>query len=380
MNNPIYSIKTECSGCRACVEICPRKCIKMIKDEEGFVYPLIDENSCVNCHRCENVCPQKKCIYNEIKDAVVGVHTKEEVFKSASGGAFWALCQILMPQGYVVAGVQWDNNFKVVHNIAYTQDEAQAFRKSKYVMSDTNGIYSKVKKILKDGHKVMFTGSPCEVAACKQYIGDNENLLLVDLICHGAPNQDVFNKEIEYIENKFNGRLQSFEFKQKAPVNGIVNSRSARYIVDGKEHIVCIQDDPFLKGYYSRLFYRPSCGTCHFARPQRVGDITIADAWGVNKIYPQYNDLSGTSLILFNTLKGVSVKESLSKIMNLHLVSKEWAVSSNMQLCKPTSMHKKRDVFFDNLKTVGLENSVELALKVPLWNRMRNFLKKKCRI
>lgn len=358
MNNPIYSKKTECCGCRACVEICPRKCIKMIKDEEGFVYPLIDENSCVNCHRCENVCPQKKCIYNEIKDAVVGVHTKEEVFKSASGGAFWALCQILIPQGYVVAGVQWDDNFNVVHNIAYTLDEAQAFRKSKYVMSDTNGIYSKVKKALKEGHKVMFTGSPCEVAACKQYIGDNENLLLVDLICHGAPNQDVFNKEIEYIENKFYGRLQSFEFKQKAPINGIVNSRSAKFIVEGNEYVVGIKNDPFLKGYYSRLFYRPSCGTCHFARPQRVGDITIADAWGVKQLYPDYNDLSGTSLILFNTTKGERLKDSLKSVMELRTVDKKWAINSNEQLRVPTHVHSKRAEFFLNFNVRSFESNV----------------------
>lgn len=362
MRNPIYTQKSECTGCRACVEICPKHCITMVADEEHFVYPVIDESICIDCHRCEKVCPLKECEFNEIQTAEVGVHSKEEVFRSASGGAFWALCQILIPLGYAVAGVKWTDNFHVVHDIAYTLYDAQSFRKSKYVMPDTNGIFLKIKNLLQKGEKVMFTGSPCQVAACKKIIGSHENLLLVDLVCHGAPNQDVFNKYIEYLEKKHCGNLELFEFRQKTPINGVVNSRSARYIINGHEWIVGINNDPFLKGYYSRLFYRPSCATCHFASPHRVGDITIADAWGCNAIYPDLNDLTGASLILYNSSKGLNLKELLNVHMNLKSVDVQWAIDSNQQLKNPTLFHKNRVKFFNKMNKQNFGNNVDTCI------------------
>ena len=361
MKASIYTNLSECSGCRACVEICPLNCISMIKDTENFEYPIINEKVCVNCKKCEKVCPLKQSEYNNIKKAVVGVHSANEVYKSSSGGAFWALCQILIPQGYVVAGVKYTDKFMVVHDIAYTLEEAQAFRKSKYIMPNTYGIFTKVKSLLKDGYKVMFTGSPCQVAACKKFIGNNENLLLVDLVCHGAPNQDVFNKEIEYLELKHKGKLESFEFRNKEPINGCVNSRSAKYIIDNQSYIVEIKDDPFLNGYYSRLFYRPSCGTCHFARPERVSDITIADAWGIKLIYPEFNDLKGTSLILLNTEKGINLYDSLKEKMKLLPVEIQWAIDSNQQLKTPTSFHKNRQIFFENFNKISFNNNIKVC-------------------
>lgn len=376
MKNPIYSLPSECSGCRACVEVCPNHCITMVKDAERFVYPKIDESACIDCHRCEMVCPLKDCSLNTILESFVGEHTPEEVFKSASGGAFWALCQVLIPQGYVVAGVKWANGFNVVHDIAYTLEEAEAFRKSKYVMPDTNGVFTKVKALLKEGRKVMFTGSPCQVAACKKFVGNNDNLLLVDLVCHGAPNQDIFEKEIEYLESKHNGKLESFEFRQKKPIEGKVNSRSARYVVDGNEFIVGINNDPFLKGYYTRLFYRPSCGTCHFARPERVGDITIADAWGIDQLNPNYNELRGVSLILMNSIKGCNVKCQLESLLDLFSVDNQWAIENNQQLQRPTSMHVKRALFFRKMEENSFNDIIAQVERTTLMNRIKSYIKR----
>lgn len=376
MINPIYTLPSECSGCRACVEVCPKQCITMVKDAERFVYPKIDESACIDCHRCEKVCPLKDCSLNTILESVVGVHTPEEVFKSASGGAFWALCQVLIPLGYVVAGVKWADGFNVVHDIAYTLEEAEAFRKSKYVMPDTHGVFAKVKALLKEGRKVMFTGSPCQVAACKKFVGNSDNLLLVDLVCHGAPNQDIFDKEVEYLESKHNGKLESFEFRQKKPIEGKVNSRSARYVVDGNEYVVGINNDPFLKGYYTRLFYRPSCGTCHFARPERVGDITIADAWGFDQLNPHYNELKGVSLILINSIKGCNVKYQLESLLDLFSVDNQWAIENNQQLQRPTSMHVKRALFFRKMEENSFNDIIAQIERTTLMNRIKPYIKR----
>lgn len=346
MNNPIYKNKVECTGCRLCSEVCPKQCIHMEKDNEGFVYPIIDESVCIDCRKCIKTCPSNGTGYHQPLSLKAGVHTPSEVKASASGGAFWALCQILIPQGFVVAGVAWDDNFHVVHKIAYTLEEAQAFRKSKYVASNTNGIFQQVKKLIKGGRKVLFTGTPCQVAACKNFVGDNENLLLVDLICHGVPNQDIFDKEVSYLESKYGGKLQSFSFKQKEPVYGIVNSRSAEYTIKNKTYRVVPKDDPYLQGYYSRLYYRPSCGNCHYTQVARVGDITIGDAWDIEKIYNDINSLSGVSLVLFNTQKGLNLLPSIQGYMDLRAVTQEWAVKANAQLREPTTMHKNRSSFF----------------------------------
>lgn len=358
MTNPIYKFKPECTGCRLCAEVCPKQCIQMKKDNEGFVYPVIDESVCIDCRKCVKTCPSNRTGYNQPLTLKAGVHTPPEVKASASGGAFWALCQILIPQGYVVAGAAWDDNFHVVHKIAYTLEEAQAFRKSKYVASNTTGIYKQVKSLIKEGRKVLFTGTPCLVAACKNYIGENENLLFVDLICHGVPNQEIFDKEVSHLESKHGGKLQSFSFKQKEPVYGIVNSRSAEYTINDKTYRVVPKNDPYLQGYYSRLFYRPSCGNCHYSQFARVGDITIGDAWDIEKIYNDLNSLSGVSLVLFNTSKGLNLLSAMQDYMDMRTVTSEWAVKANAQLREPTTMHKNRSLFFEHFERKSFENNV----------------------
>lgn len=380
MNNPIYNINSECTGCRLCTEVCPKQCIQMKKDNEGFVYPIIDESVCIDCKKCIKTCPSNGTVYNKPLSFKAGVHSRVEVKASASGGAFWALCQILIPLGYVVVGAAWDDNFHVYHKIAYTLEEAQAFRKSKYVASNTSGVYLQVKSLVKEGRKVLFTGTPCQVAACKNYVGDYGNLLLVDLICHGVPNQDIFDKEVSYLESKHGGKLQSFSFKQKEPVYGIVNSRSAEYTINNKTYRVVPKDDPYLLGYYSRLFYRPSCGNCHYTQVARVGDITIGDAWDIEKIYNDLNSLSGVSLVLFNTPKGSNLLSAMQEYMDLRVVTQEWAVKTNAQLREPTNMHKNRTLFFEYFDSKPFEKNVNQCAHRPIIQRVYKYLITKLRL
>lgn len=363
-----------CTGCRACVDVCPQKCIKMQEDKEHFVYPVIDDEKCIHCNLCEKKCPSNNSKFNEIKSVLVGLHkNKSIVHESASGGAFWALSQTLIPLGYAIAGVRWNNDFKAVYDIAETLDEAALFRKSKYVAADASGIYMKVKSLLKY-KKVVFTGCPCEVSACRNICGDNDNLLLVDLVCHGAPNQVVFDRYKSEAEHAKNGKISSFYFRNKKPLHGVVNSRSACYSIGDKEYVVGINEDPFLRGYYSRLFYRPSCEHCKFAQPMRVGDITIADAWGVNDLYPDLDELAGVSMILLNTSKGQSLEGILRQNMELKDADKEWAIRSNAQLRKPTEFHSKRKVFFRNLDKLGFNGAVEKACCVGMPRRVAGVL------
>ena len=371
--------ESECSGCRACAEICGRNCIEIHENADGFVFPVVQTEHCVHCGLCEQVCPihfNGFSVQSE-EEAWAGVHNSSNViFKSSSGGAFTALYTVALERGFRVYGVAFTENLKVKHMCAVTSEECETLRKSKYILSDTNGCFSKVASELRSGAKVFFTGVPCQCAALIQFLHikkiSTENLLIADIICHGAPSQKVFDsyvKETEKTEKV--GKLSRYTFKNKAKINGKINSRSAELeFSSGNKKHVDISMDAFLLGYYSRLFYRSSCGECRFARPERVSDITLGDAWGINDIFPEWNPLQGVSLLLANTQKGKEWVNSIQPFMELRPVSIEWAVSANEQLHCPTKMHPKRDLFFKLWHRKGFSFAVNRAIRGSFFERV----------
>ncbi len=370
-------LKETCTGCRACEDICPKNCISMQEDKEGFVYPVIDDEKCIHCHLCEKVCPGKYGNWankNQVK-VWAGVYNSEDVIhKSSSGGAFTAIYEHLLKSNYTVYGVVFDENFKVKHAPANSVKMCESFRKSKYVLSDTNNCYQKIQQQLQKGEKVLFTGTPCQCAALLNFLELKKvntcNLITIDLICHGAPNQALFNSYLRELEDRENSSVKEFLFKNKTPIRGKVNSRSAKIVfTNGKTLFVGIEDDPFLKAYYSRLFYRPSCKVCSFARPHRVSDLTLGDAWGIKQLYPQWDSLSGVSLILVNSDKGKGIVDLIKNVMILLPVTIDWAEKSNQQLHKPTDFHQNREKFFLIWRTHSFYKAVKEATKTPLYRR-----------
>ncbi|MBQ4107954.1 MAG: Coenzyme F420 hydrogenase/dehydrogenase, beta subunit C-terminal domain [Clostridia bacterium] len=364
------AIKADCMGCGACANVCPQKCISMETDDEGFLYPKIDESLCVKCHLCERVCPLDFNKFpQEIPDVYAGVHTNEDIVeKSSSGGAFTAIYNALLKEKFVVWGVKYDDNLHVVHGSARNVQECEAFRKSKYVLSDTNFCYQKIERMLDEAENVLFVGTPCQCAALHKYLDakkiKKDGLIVVDLICHGAPNQELFDEYLREKEAKFNKKILSYSFKNKLPVKGTVNSRTAQIIFEDKsEALVGIEDDAFLKGYYSRLFYRPSCAKCKFARKERVSDLTLGDAWQIEDIINDWNSLSGVSLILVNTEKGQHLVDLMNREMSLKPVDLAWAMRTNSRLARPTEMHKKRAIFFKLRHKYGFEKAVYTSTK-----------------
>lgn len=308
---------------------------------------------------------------------IIGKYKSENViYASSSGGAFTVLYEYAIANGYAVYGVKFDKDFKVKHSRATTLEGCEEFRKSKYVLSEMKSIYSQVVSDLKNGKSVLFTGTPCQCAAISNFMLlqhiETEKLLLVDLICHGAPNQKIFDEYRLEDQKRMNDdwfRFR-FRFKGKYSQNGIVNSRSAElYYKSGQFSYRTIENDPFLKGYYSRLFYRESCAECPFASPNRISDITIGDAWGIEKSKPEWNSVEGVSLILLNSSKGKLLLPEFEKKMTVFDSNIDWAVNNNSQLGNPTEMHTNRDTFFKLLPKVGFQNAVEKATKLSLRKR-----------
>lgn len=308
---------------------------------------------------------------------IVGKYKSDDViYNSSSGGAFTVLYEYAITNDYAVYGVKYDVDFKVKHSRAISKEECEEFRKSKYVLSDLKEIYQLVEQDLKSGKSVLFTGTPCQCLGIINYLTlkcvDTSKMLIVDLICHGAPNQKIFD-EYRHENQRLMGDDWSrfrFRFKGKYSQDGVVNSRSAEiYYKSGKFSYRTIKNDPFLKGYYSRLFYRKSCAECPFAIPKRVSDITIGDAWGIEKKKPEWDSVKGVSLILINTKKGLCLLSEFQSKMELIESDIEWAVNNNSQLGKPTEMHKKRNLFFKLLPQIGFQEAVEKATKISVWRK-----------
>ena len=371
----ISGTESECCGCGACVEVCPTNCISFAENNETFLFPKIDLSKCVSCKKCENVCPFNKPRENKIapKSIFFGVHkNKETVFKSSSGGAFSSVGKILLKDGYTVCGVKW-NGLKVVNSFADNEKDFEKFRKSKYILSDTNRCFSKIKNMLSQGEKVLFVSTPCQVEALKNFLTKpSENLFTIDLVCHGGPGQKLFDIYIEETEKTHKNKIKEYSFRNKEPLKGRINTRSAKITFEnGKEIITDAKKDPFLRAYYSRLFFRKSCLKCPFANLNRPGDITLGDGWGAEKTDNRLNPETGVSLIIINSDKGEKLLERIYKEGNMELfpISESEATAGNSALLHPTPRHRNREKFFENLKK-GFYPSVKKYSKSPFFKRL----------
>ena len=210
--------KEECTGCGACVDSCPNSCISMQPDEYGFMYPVVTSDSCINCKKCESVCPHTRIdeFGNSICSCQFATNNDKSVTdNSTSGGVFFEIAKLIIEEGGVVFGAEWVDHYRLHHTVASSLEELVSLMGSKYVQSDCKGAYSSVKKYLDDNRKVLFVGTPCQVAGLKNFIGhDDENLILIDILCHGVPSQKLFDRWIEEEEAE-NGVIDNLKFRDK---------------------------------------------------------------------------------------------------------------------------------------------------------------------
>lgn len=366
--------KEMCCGCQACKMICPTNCISMHEDERGFVYPKKDKELCIDCGMCEEVCPfiQKSRIdYDnnmEFPKAYLAINKDEDIlFNSASGGVFSAVTNTFCDDNFVVFGVQFDQSFNAIHTHTDSIEGTYKYRKSKYLQSDISSSYKEAEEFLKKGKKVLFTGTPCQIAGLRLYLGkDYENLLCLDLVCHGVPAQAIFNKYLNYLEFEHGGKVTGFTFRHKTvDEKGIRNSRNVKMDIGSKEIIMNSKNDKYLRGFHNALFYRPSCYNCKYANPNRISDITMADFWGVDKLFPEEDVHKGVSVILVNTKKGQNIVKQLDSDMYLKETDLQYVVNRNTQLNRPTTKHKRYDDFFRIFDSMRFDEAVDHCIPEP---------------
>lgn len=395
----IIESKKDCCGCSACQQICPKKCISLTTDEEGFIYPIANTDACISCGLCQRVCPMHhKNMPAKVISSFAYKHEDEKVrMNSSSGGAFSFYAEKVLRMNGVVYGAGFSDNWEVVHKRIDSIGELDKIRRSKYVQSKINNAYLSVKEDLNSGLKVLFTGTPCQIAGLKTFLRkDYPNLFLIDVFCHGVPSPEVFNMYLTEIvnhpqttlsssplcllkQNRKRKRLQNINFRDKE------NSRWRLYSLkfnfkeyNGQDYVIVNnwKNDVFNQGFLNHLYLRPSCHDCKFRNQTSGSDITIGDFWGFEKIIPEaVFDDNGYNAVIINTSKGMSLSDDIKKIKE---VSFEDIVKNNGSLIESPRPHVLRDIFFKKYKRKGMIFTTKVCIQQSLFSKIyRKLLKYK---
>ncbi len=354
----IENLSDLCTGCMACVDACPKQCVQPVTRSDGFRYAEISDADCVHCGKCFAVCPIETHNKNTGERHLYAAYAQNDKTRNngSSGGVFELLARHFLSQGYVVCGAAFDG-MVLRHRIIHSVEELLPLLKSKYVQSDTTGIYREILSLLKNGRRLFFCGTPCQVSALKNSVPENlqERLVTADIICHGVPSQKTFDRYIGALEEKENGKVRNFSFRVKN--NKYRHAHGFSYCLekDGKEKTI---DGIYLQSsYYTAfkkyLFFRESCYTCRYATLDRVSDITLGDFWGIEKYpFPADSD-KGVSMIISNTSVGEAAFESVASELVWREFPVEYGVESNYCLTKATRKPAKRDAIIKSLNTEG---------------------------
>lgn len=346
----------DCCGCSACSSVCATDAISMQPDALGFLYPKVDEDKCINCGLCENVCAFNSCYDVSLNFPVpyaYGARHKnmDEVATSRSGAAFIALSDWILERGGVVYGVGYAEHFRVIHKRATTKELRNEFKGSKYVQSDLNGVFRRIKKDLQEGVMVLFSGTPCQTAGLNSYVGKRlrDNLFLVDLICHGVPSPYIWKDYVSCMEQKHKSEIVKFDFRDKTLFGWTAHKESFRF-----HNGMMMSNEWYTKMFHQHIMLRHSCGCCHYTNTQRPSDITIADFWGWEKTNQEINvDDKGLNLVLINTKKGQDLWNSVQNDMFCFSAKLEDCMQPNLQ--KPTRIHRYRMKFEKDYSEKGFE-------------------------
>lgn len=336
----------KCTGCGACVQRCPKRCISWTQREFGFRYPQIDKDACVNCGQCEKVCPIDKALeVSAEQKAYAAVHKDDEVLaKSTSGGAFTAIADAVFAQGGIVYGAAMLDGMQVKHIRTSGKDDFEGLRSSKYLQSDTGTTYQMVEQDLKQGKTVLYSGTPCQIDGLKNFLGkDYENLYTVDIVCHGVGSQAYFDKYMDYARERY-GKIKALRFRSKeyagwSCCGGVV------VVVDSSDCLKKIPYRDFDNYYYSYFLsgdiYRKSCYSCKYANTNRVGDFTLGDYWGVEALNLPLQTENGCSLLLVNNRHAMQLLDEIESLDRVE-TTVEQAAHCNKQLNAPSKLMDSR--------------------------------------
>ena len=366
MNKSIELVKPDnCCLCQACIDSCPVQAIELKKYYNGFLYPEISKSKCINCGKCYNSCPttMEKRETAPRKVYAAKNASLEIQLKSTSGGIFSAIAESLLEHNYYIYGVCFDENMKIKHQGIHSIRDLEKLRGSKYVQSDMSGIYNEIKQLLLKREKVLFCGCPCQVFALKHYLGNCiDNIVMIDVACHGILSPQLFNSYIDYLQKKYHKSITGFEFRNKDKLNWI-NSEVKVVFEDESTVSWVYYNDAFLKGYFSNIALKEECYHCSFRNFRSGSDLTIGDFWGIQKTFPDFYDHNGVSFICCNNENG----ENIIRLIGNSIIKKNANIQDvirfNPGLIDSFGKHKNRNLYLSKISQMSMFSALQVATK-----------------
>lgn len=353
----LFEQEQECCGCEACFNACPVNAIEMKENKNGELFPEINSDKCIHCEKCLKVCPLKKDnLGAKPLSAYGGISKNKELYKNAtSGGIFAVLAEYVIEQGGIVVGscLEYDNEITVKHICIDTAMQIADLQGSKYVQSRIGNVFTKIKEVLNQRKLVLFSGTPCQVAGLRSYLGkEYSNLYTIDIVCHGVPSLRFLQDHISYLEHKNKYKIEKIEFRKKGAIHSGVDLRIS-YDKRGEKNYTDIW--PLFDSYYQLFLdghtYRDSCYSCKFANDMRQGDFTICDFWGakaeLSSVELQQKNIvpeNGLSGILVNTQKGSMLFETIESKITRCVVEPQQIIKWNAQLKAPSA---KKNLWYE---------------------------------
>lgn len=398
------SNKRDCCGCHACLSICPKSCISMRADEEGFLYPVVDEQACIDCGLCENVCPVLNQNAERKPIEVYAAKCNDEKVRqeSSSGGLFTVVAEGVIAKGGVVFGAKFDQEWRVIHAWTDNLEGLAAFRGSKYVQSCIGNTYKEAEQFLKQGRRVLFTGTPCQVAGLKKYLRkEYDNLTTIDVVCHGVPSPLVWQTYLNELvctkrtdgKNSVSSSLndlsviadiafrdktmgwKKFGFKISYVDYRVTKNTVSKSAIE--YNVEPFYENLYMKGFLRNLYLRPSCYACAAKSGKSGSDLTIADFWGIEKIHPELDDNRGVSALLVYNKAAMP-----SDRIDLVRVEYNDALSSNTMIEQSVAEPRERMEFWSAFPTRGISVVAEICRRMEpsLVARVVSFVKRRLKL
>lgn len=382
MENISILNKKDCTGCRMCEQICPVNAIKMVENKEGFIEPVVDEEKCINCGLCAKRCPQLNNVKDKRQEKIKVYAAKnkniEEQKHSSSGGIFSIFANYIIENNGVIYGCAFNEKFEAQHIRIENKEELVKLRGSKYVQSNTRDTFSQAKKDLENNKLVLYTGTPCQIAGLKSFLGEQyQNLLTIDLICHGVPSQKLFTKYLKYLEEKYKSKIIEYDFRNKEKNPWGLNLKIK--FENGKIKYIPARLDPYYKSFLNGDTYRESCYNCKYANTNRIGDITLADYWGIEKEHSEFYDANGVSAIIVSTNIGQVFFDKIKDNIDYIESSIEKVKNKNDNLKLSSKRNEIRNNIYDNLdkKTFKKYMREDLKFNYDIKEVIKNIIPRK---
>lgn len=327
----------KCIGCQACVELCPTSAISFRYDQWGTGRAFITEEKCIGCNKCQRICPAEIQQMNPATDIVYAAISKMHRSTGSSGGFFYELASMFLEIGGIVYGAAFDENLRLVHSRVDSIKDLLPLCKSKYIHSDMKGVFQQLDNDLKNGKNVLFVGTPCQAGAVKNTFANryDENLTIVDFLCHGTAPQKLFDLCIHAEEKKKRGTITDFQFRAKS--RKAEHSFTYTLRKNDRDHVVSGYhfEFPFYYSYLKYTVFNDACYFCPYAKETRVGDITLGDFWKIQNYNPKLHDQSGVSMLSINSQKGNALLGKLKDKLDLSEYPLNVARQNNQSFREP---------------------------------------------